>query len=709
MTEFISPERLLPSSGHDLETGPDGRRRWRASGHHGWFLYGPYLSVSDGIYRIKVIAEVEGPPDAYSYVEVIDVFNDGRIYAAHMYHQDCEVFVRLYESSRLEIRFRTEGESVSVYGIEIEALHVFDDPADIQTARELVSRVVAERGEPAAVFAGLRLLSDVGAAEEAATIEKRYLSDRTERTREPEVWSRLLALHGKVADLPTTWDGAEISLADARNVISQLTFRVVNPLNSTPELRKELRSLGYQAHHLQATWHHHEPGEPSRAWRWGSEEAGLSRRPPPLFERPMDIDRGYQTAMTRGEGFPAYCPVSGKLFRSRHAFLIVFEAKPFIFYRFEGVETFYVCTGANSDARLFVYMPRTQTIAWITDPRFMGQNPPALVRALNAQMVANIDLVAAYCRRKTKPAAVIGNDNYGHYFWLDISGLQYVVENGLHRSLTGLVKTQQQFAEPEVIFPELSSLHIHDAPTQREAFQLCLREGYLPIHFADFAVSDALAQRLRSLARVHASDAGRPPPDAPRPLLWLNLRAHNKVWASQVEGYAEILNALARDYGQVSALLDGVPDCAEIAAGVATRCAPDVTLYDGLEFSLWDKMNWAMGADGYICVIGTGLIICHSLAGAQGVAHGNREHMTQLNFWHTIQTGSPRPLAPRMEDITDSGTELQRDYDVDWRILLELIRQHLRESYGPPKPAPAAPAGLAETARRVWRGLTRPV
>lgn len=682
---FVPASELQASSDQALASDEEGTPFWSVSGQTGQVLGGPNLSVREGIYRVKALAAVEGGWDAVSRFEVFDTYTGDRIYATRMFHYDPEVFVRVFGTDRLEFRFYTAGETLRVFGVEFESLLLDEEPATLEGVQALARRLIAARAEPAAILRTAEVLGELGAPDAAQAVRADLLA-LTASAPEDVIHKRLRHLREPVSRMPSGSAGQTVSREQVRRAVGARRVEVFDLMQASTEARRRLEDRGYPFAFLEATRLHRDAGEPPRVWHVQRQNGTAAPRPPErqaMFERYAEIERSYQTSKARGLGIGAYCPVTGTLLRSYHGFLIQYQWKPFIMHRFEGEEVFYVCTGYNSDPRLFLYMPQTNTIVWMTDPIYKEYDVQELTEELNLLQTLHYENCVKYLKEPTRPVAVVGNDNYGHYFWLTVSGLQFAVENGLQHSLAAIVKIAAQFGKVEEIFPELSHLPVYNSPEREEAFLTCVNNGFLPIHFTDIAVSDALAQRLRTLAREKSAEETRPPPDVPRPLLWLNLRAHNKVWVNQVDGLANILNGIAEEYGQASALLDGVPDCAEIAAGIAERCGPKITVFNGLNFSLWDKMNWAVQSDGYICVIGTGLVICHSLAGARGVAHGNREHMTQLRFWHTIQAGSPTPLAPRMDDIHDIGTEFQRNYDVDWRILYDLILGHLRATFDP--------------------------
>ncbi len=151
------------------------------------------------------------------------------------------------------------------------------------------------------------------------------------------------------------------------------------------------------------------------------------------------------------------------------------------------------------------------------------------------------------------------------------------------------------------------------------------------------------------------------------------------MWINQAIGYANILNALADEYGHVSALLDGMPDCKEIAAEIRESTYPRIDLYNNFNLPLIDCINWATAVDAYVCTIGSGLVLLTWLAGKPGVAHANTGHMNQLAWWPAVRPGALAPLAPERSEIHDVTEHDYANYDLDWRILLDLLRKALNQ------------------------------
>jgi hypothetical protein len=676
----------------------DGALRIEA-GHHGLALYGPYTNAENGVYRVKLAAGVSSPSGAQSRFEVFDASLEGRVYAFQPFSSGFETYVRLYETERLEFRLWTSGEELVVEHVELEPLLLDSEIATAERLRTLIEQVEVGGGDQAALYRLIDRLADAGDSSAAAAYRSQHVSS-LRPSLVAQAHAVLAGFHGR-SDAGARLGGPLPSPGDLRASFSQLSLTTYDGFSLTPDTRAALDARGYSAQLITATRLHRDYEEPERVWHERPLETGVAGRYPPrhpLFERHPDIDRSFQASLALGRGIAAYCPVSGRLLRSNHGFLQHLGEVPFVFWRFDGSETFYLCTGDISNLKYFLYMPRTNTAVWISDPWNRGYLPEHLVPGLLANLVAYAPAVQRYLEAETRPAAVIGSNNYGHYFWTSMSGLDYACRSGLTDGLCEIVKVDRQFADPQAVYPELAHLptvHLKDAGA---AFSHCVERGLAPIHFTDIDMPQGLTERLRRLARAHHTEAGEPPKGLPRPCVWINLRSHNKAWSDQVEGYANILNALYDDFGQLSAFFDGVPDCRGILDGIRARTRPDVIFHEGLNFGLYDTLNWALEVDAYICVIGSGLVIVQAMAGKRGVAHANHMHLRQMSWWTATFPG-PAPVTPALQEVRENGSGDYASYDMDWRVLLRLIRKVLgRASSGAEISRNDAPAGVSSPA-----------
>lgn len=81
-TNFVGPDRFQPSVPVSQTIDETGRAMWPLPAAHGWLLFGPYLVVMAGIYRIKALAKVEGSANEVAYFDIFDGANNSATYAS---------------------------------------------------------------------------------------------------------------------------------------------------------------------------------------------------------------------------------------------------------------------------------------------------------------------------------------------------------------------------------------------------------------------------------------------------------------------------------------------------------------------------------------------------------------------------------------------------------------------------------------------------
>jgi hypothetical protein len=499
----VSTAQFTPAQALSIWPGQPVERAQGAAlrvpdGIHGMVLYGPGLSVAPGVYRVHARAQAEGSHDASP---LFDVSAETRIFASRLSHEGWEVFVHLYATEALEFRFQARGGGFTIEGVELEPLLLDADPSDAATVRALLDRLTEGWGEADARFRLIDRLAAFGLVDEAEQYRARYVGGQGRVGAKIRVAFADLNTPG---GLPSGYEPFEASWKQIEALLDHYPLHEVDLLRLGPAERADLLSRGYQPDFLYATWRHRDYAEPPRVWREHADptlNAAEFTSRPPLFERRVDIDRSHQASLAREEGMVAYCPVSGRELRSRHGFLQHFYGLPFVFYRFEGVEVFYVCTGHVSSAKSFVYIPRTGTVVHIGDTWLRSKPPAGVIRRFNVNLVHFRDKVRQYLGRPSTPAAVVGSDNLGHYFWTNFSGLQYASENGLLDKVAEVIELSRTFASPALAFEELADKPRHAFDIDVLAFEHCLDRGLLPIHFTDLIITDALG-------RSHRADGG---------------------------------------------------------------------------------------------------------------------------------------------------------------------------------------------------------
>lgn len=688
---FIPASEFSLIEGRVVERLPTGAIR-SLPGNEGWVVYGPYATVRSGIYRVTTRTRAIGDAPRPLYW---DISAAGRVYATGEFADGSSIAVKLPDTERLEFRLMTDGAEFIHEGVELEPLLLDRETASVDQVTAVARGLAPENATAEAVFAAAERLDRLGAPEAAEAVRAAFLAGKGRPSAKVRGLLQQLHTPGPVTLSPEL----ELDVGRERllEIVRHPPLTVLDlPPHAEPFRESawdELIRRGYHPDFIQANRLHRVTAEPRRPWQTDPEPGspGDTKPRPPIYEALSHVDLSFQTALARGEGMTAYCPVTGQLLKSTHGFCEHIIGQAQTFYRFEGVEVFYVCTGGFINGRMFLYMPRTATIVALEEPLLRWYPYPELVQAFNTSLLLHRHDVVRYLSAPPRYAAVYGLVNIGHFFWNDLGGLQHAVDAGVAHSLSEIVKVPIHYMGHEPLFPELAhipSTRIEHAP---DVFGHFVKHGLTPIRFTDGVIQDRYFDRLRRAVALAATAKGWPPADAPRPLLWLNVRANNKVWVDQAAGYAHILNAVYEEYGAAAALLQGMPDCAELAAEIRRLTRPEIPLYDGLDLGIEDKLNYAGQVDAYICVVGAGLVLTTWLADREGVVHAEHGHMDQLSFWAYPRPNAPEPRAPSKCAIKELGAGWYCNYEVDWRLLLDLLRPLLDARFAraaPPAPAP---------------------
>jgi hypothetical protein len=399
------------------------------------------LRAEAGLYRLGLPAG-----DALAF----EVSDGGRIFCSGRIAGGAEAVLRIPEPVEALQILLQGGEPASVDACALELLLADTMPAPSEVLLEIAGATDLQLWEPAAAFHLIHRLAEGGAGAEAEALRARFLASR------PPV--------GRVQEAVVRDEG----------------LRVVDLWSMRAEDKAELLRRGYEPAFLEATRLHRDLEEPRRAWQRAADPAvGELRFASAQLQRLSQADFDWQVGIARGEGLGAYCPATGRPLRSHHGFCQVFDRQPFLFYRFEGEEVFYVVTGALVNGKNLIYLPRTRTLV-LTSVRARWFDNEALIGCFDAALQAHAGDVERYLSAPTRPAAVVGGDgNLGHLIWYDLTGLANAVEAGAAERLAEVIELTPQLIDLPEAFPELARKARGAAVTREDAFAHCLREGLL--------------------------------------------------------------------------------------------------------------------------------------------------------------------------------------------------------------------------------------
>lgn len=386
----------------------------------------------------------------------------------------------------------------------------------------------------------------------------------------------------------------------------------------------------------------------------------------------------------------AVCPLSGSIVRSNHSFYI--PGGNTIVYRFIGREIFYLVVGGFTGEKVSVYFPKFNLNIYLPNTGFVNSwVKNETIHWLQSYMVSNWKYVKNYLASTTEKAvvAVVGvTSNLGHYFWQDITGIYYVLENNLLDKIDYFCVGKDEYLSLSSIFPEIPHQKIVKISeiSREEQFTFFIENNYVCLRIADNFIKQSLAERIYQTARYLCSqeflESVIKAKENCQLLLWINIRTHNKSWTSQVKGYSLIVNNLRKNFPKLSigVVIDGTPDAASCAQDIISKLNPKVKVYNTLGCPLAESIVWAHYIDVYIATIGSGLVMTSWLSNKPGVAHGDRVHLNQELFWSNMKENSIPPVFVKRKHITSQSHRMYGNYQINWRViynyLLEILQSH---------------------------------
>ena len=413
----------------------------------------------------------------------------------------------------------------------------------------------------------------------------------------------------------------------------------------------------------------------------------------PTTELPKKVTKNfsgvnYQQSIVDTGYIYSICPVTGKILRSNQSLYVqLFNFLPTGIYRFVGGETFYLMFGCHHAVGLGVYFPKFELIVrFYNDP--LSTDYPGVVNELKSGAVSFWREFQSYTSSeniKKEVAAVVGwLNNLGHYFWNDLTGIQHLSENGTLPKVDKYLIRDCNFLEVGDIFPEIPPNDIVRISDRWNLFRTILNNHYTAIRLTDMVVKEQLATRIYQASVKKCSPSFLEAVEEAKthfPLLWINIRSHNKVWKSQVEGYANIINNLSQNYPDLAVVFDGFSTEKNTVDQISALVTPTVKFYDALDCAIHETIVWAHAIDFYIVVIGSGLTLVTWIANKPGVTHGNIVHCESSGWWASIRENAVSPIFIPVDCIVDLDAShwAHCDYDFDWKILDEEVNKIAKE------------------------------
>ena len=402
----------------------------------------------------------------------------------------------------------------------------------------------------------------------------------------------------------------------------------------------------------------------------------------------------YQQSIVETGYFYSVCPVSSQVIRSEQSFYDV-AWLPMMSYRFVGCEIYYLIVGHFWGAKMFIYFPRLELIINISP--FVQGSEQAIINRLKTNMVSCWQETLNYIStpHKKEVVAILGLlTNIGHYFWNEMTGLQFLSDNGLLPKLDQILVEPNEFFNVSDAFPEIADKIIR-ITDKKSMFKTMLKSNYLAVRVTNVFVKENLA------TRVYDGALKKCPPTFLQvvkqakenhfPLLWFGLRSHDKYWIYQVEGIVNIIKNLAVNFPNLGVVFDGwsrIEGEEERGESMIARdkgteqeilalLPPDIQTYSTIGKMINEKVVWAYAIDLYVIPLSSGSTAVSWIANKPGVMHANRSINTE-HFREQVTHSRENVILPvfvPVECIVDQEASSYilsvacQNYDFDWKIV----------------------------------------
>ena len=434
-----------------------------------------------------------------------------------------------------------------------------------------------------------------------------------------------------------------------------------------------------------------------------------------LAERIGLTPPSYQQSLVETGYFYSFCPFSGKILRSDQSFVINHLQNPQpqrghdlqgFCYRFVGEQVFYIMTGCPNGERLLVYLPKIDIIINFFPNLVGAARPVESINQLKSYMVSSWKNVKFYIGaiEKKKVADVIGlGFNIGHYLWQDLTGIHVLLENGIVHKLDKVLTGPGDYFSSKDIFPEIPADKFIEVEDVHDVFQKIIENNYIALRVNGIFIKEQLIERIRQVSCQICSQEFIQKVEKLKkqcfPLLGIQIRAKNsrRIWLSQIEGIANIINHLYADYPNLGIVFDGwsitgkedaSSSCwSMIEAEKATMndivalIPSQIPVYSAIGATTFETVVWwTQALQLGITSLGAGMTFSSWIANNPNiVVHASTfitnsfgSHVSHATFRENLKA---QVLVPQ-ENIAD---DIHYNYDCDWRLIYNEIVKFLNQ------------------------------
>ncbi|MCB8751254.1 tetratricopeptide repeat protein [Planktothrix agardhii] len=402
----------------------------------------------------------------------------------------------------------------------------------------------------------------------------------------------------------------------------------------------------------------------------------------------------YQQSIVETGYIYSVCPVTGQILRSNQSFYDI-GWQFAVSYRFVGREIYYLVVGHFWGPKTFIYFPRLELIIHLNN--HLRGSEVAIINRLKSSMVSHYQQVIGYLSTEVpkKVASISGLfSNIGHYFWNEVTGLQFLSDNNLLEKIDQALIEPQEYFNIGDIFPEIADKIIR-VKDKQSMFKTIVENNCCAVRLTNVFVKENLANRTYQSSYKKCSplfiEGVEQAKNKHFPLLWVGFRSHNKMWISQVEGIANIIKSLSEDFPNLGVVLDGwsrterEDDYGEsmIATDKITEqqilelLPNNIPTYSAVGIMTYEKVIWACAIDLYLMPLSSGGTFVSWIANKPGFMHANHSiNNEHLREQVSQSRENPAPISfISVDSVFDQEAPPHiiavacQNYDFDWKIV----------------------------------------
>lgn len=414
-----------------------------------------------------------------------------------------------------------------------------------------------------------------------------------------------------------------------------------------------------------------------------------------------DIKKGryFQHSIVETGYLYTICPTTGKVLRSNQSFPInspqpwaTGSWHPIHIYRFVGSEVFYlVCALMPIGDKSFIYFPRQELIINFVPGAHSYASETQIINMLKTSLVSYWKGVQAYISSSCQKEVAVDLGwcyNIGHYIWNEMSGLQYLSSNGTLGQVSKFLVGYYEYINIGDTYPEIQPEQIIRWSEPQDCwnlFKTVIDQNYVTVWPTDLIIPEKLANRIYEGAVKRCSpDILQEIEDSKQhfPLIWIAIRSHYRVWLSQVEGIANIINKLYEDYPNLAVVFDGwgrherhdpraeseIQRETTIVEEILALVHTDIKAYNLIGKMNYERVVWAKAVDFCIASYGSGLAFPIWIANKRGVIHGVfAPQLFQTGEWSPFIRENLTEYIGLPGDYAEDKSPGYANYDISWQ------------------------------------------